>query len=140
MMFQRRSVWAVYLSVLGLVFALDANTPAQAAKVLKTQTGKASYYGKRFDGRRTASGVRFDSSKLTAAHPSWPFGTVVRVTNQTNKRSVELRIIDRGPTKRVQRRGVIIDVSLRAAQELKFVKRGIVPVKVEVLKWGKRKR
>ena len=91
--------------------------------------GMASWYGKRFHGRQTASGDVFDMNALTAAHPSLPFGTRVRVTNLDNGRSVIVKINDRGPF--VKRR--IIDVSRRAAEELGFVRDGITQVRVEVI-------
>ncbi len=89
----------------------------------------ASWYGKRFHGRQTASGDVFDMNALTAAHPSLPFGTRVRVTNLDNGRSVIVKINDRGPF--VKRR--IIDVSRRAAEKLGFVREGITQVRVEVI-------
>ncbi|WP_017664139.1 septal ring lytic transglycosylase RlpA family protein [Porphyrobacter sp. AAP82] len=82
--------------------------------------GSASYYAARFDGRRTASGERFDSAAMTAAHRTLPFGTRVRVTNLANGRSVIVRINDRGPFTR----GRMIDVSRAAASELGLVARG----------------
>ena len=109
-----------------------------ADPVLQTQSGKASYYGKRFHGKKTASGERFDQKALVAAHPSWPFGTLVRVTNKKNGRSVKVRIVDRGPAKKARRRGVIIDLSTKAAKTLAFLKQGIAQVRLEVLKWGKK--
>lgn len=101
------------------------------------EVGKASFYGRHFHGKRTASGQIFDKTKLVAAHPTYPFGTIVRVTNLRNKEQVELEIVDRGPAKWVrQAKGVIIDVSRAAAEKLQFVDRGRVKVKVEVLRWG----
>lgn len=91
--------------------------------------GVASWYGQGYHGRRTASGEIFDMNALTAAHPSLPFGTRVRVTNLENRRSVILKINDRGPF--VKRR--IIDVSRRAAEELGFVRAGMTKVRVEVI-------
>jgi rare lipoprotein A len=94
-----------------------------------TETGKASYYGDRHHGRKTASGERFDQHALTAAHRSLPFGTRVRVTNLSNERSVVVRINDRGPFVR----GRIIDVSRAAAERLGMLRAGVVPVRVEQL-------
>ncbi|PAU57747.1 septal ring lytic transglycosylase RlpA family protein [Pseudomonas indica] len=91
--------------------------------------GKASYYGSRHHGRRTASGERFDQNALTAAHRTLPFGTRVRVTNLNNARTVVVRINDRGP----YGRGRIIDLSFKAAQQLDMIRTGIVPVRVESL-------
>ncbi len=89
--------------------------------------GIASWYGRRYHGRRTASGEIFDMNSATAAHPTLPFGTRVQVTNLENGRSLVLRINDRGPF--VRRR--IIDVSRRAAQALGFVQKGLARVRVQ---------
>jgi rare lipoprotein A len=92
-------------------------------------TGMASYYGGRFHGRRTASGARFDSSGLTAAHRSLPFGTRVRVTHMGNGRSVEVRINDRGPFVG----GRIIDLSSGAAGVIGMHGQGVARVRVSVI-------
>ena len=110
--------------------------PAGAARILEMREGLASYYADRFDGRTTASGSIFDNDSLVAAHPSYPFGSVVRVTNLQNRRSVDLRIVDRGPAPAIRERGVIIDVSRAAAQRLGFITDGRTRVRVEVLSWG----
>jgi rare lipoprotein A len=91
--------------------------------------GVASWYGGKFHGRTTASGEPYDMHALTAAHPSLPFGTRVRVTNLENGRSVVLRINDRGPF--AKRR--IIDVSRHAAEHLGFLRAGLAKVRVEVI-------
>lgn len=91
--------------------------------------GIASWYGKRYHGRRTASGEIFDMNSATAAHRTLPFGTRVQVTNLENGRSAVLKINDRGPF--VSRR--IIDVSRHAAQALGFVQQGTVRVRVQIL-------
>jgi len=90
------------------------------------QEGIASWYGREFEGRPTASGEIFDSSRLTAAHPSLPFGTMVVVTNQHNNKSVIVRINDRGPF--VSSR--IIDVSRAAAEQLDMIVTGTAPVSI----------
>ncbi|MGQ7959285.1 septal ring lytic transglycosylase RlpA family protein [Pseudomonas sp. SP16.1] len=94
-----------------------------------SETGKASYYGDRHHGRKTASGERFDQHALTAAHRSLPFGSRVKVTNLNNGRSVVVRINDRGPFVR----GRVIDLSRRAAQQLDMLRAGVVPVRLEPL-------
>jgi rare lipoprotein A len=91
--------------------------------------GKASYYGDRHHGRKTASGERFDQHALTAAHRSLPFGSQVRVTNLGNGKSVVVRINDRGP----YAKGRIIDLSKKAAERLDMLRAGVVPVRVEQL-------
>ena len=95
-----------------------------------TQTGLASYYSDKFHGRRTASGEIFDKNKLTAAHRELPFGTLVKVTNLRNNKSVIVRINDRGPWKSTR----IIDLSYAAAKKIDMIAAGEVPVKIEVVK------
>jgi rare lipoprotein A len=73
---------------------------------------------------------------MVAAHPSYPFGTVVRVTNLANKRQVVVRVVDRGPAKGPRSEGVLIDVSSAAAESLGFVRKGRTRVRLEVLRWG----
>ncbi len=89
--------------------------------------GIASYYGREFRGRSTASGTRYDDRRMTAAHPTLPFGTRVRVTNLANDRSVVVTVTDRGPF----RGGRIIDVSRRAARRLGFLGAGTARVRLE---------
>ena len=104
--------------------AARSKTPATTASILDAREGLASYYGPGFDGKMTASGTRFAMKSMVAAHPSYPFGTVVRVTNMTNGRAVEVRVVDRGPARGPQAEGVIIDVSYGAASALNFVRAG----------------
>ena len=103
---------------------------------LETRVGLASYYGREFHGRSTASGVRFDMNALVAAHPSYPFGTRVRVTNLANDRSTIVRIVDRGPAAELRADGLLIDVSQKAAETLGFIQQGRTRVRLEVLAWG----
>jgi rare lipoprotein A len=119
-----------------VIISIFVALPAQAAGPKRThpgetQTGMASWYGAD-QGRHTASGERFDPEAMTAAHRHLPFGTVVRVTNQLNGKSVDLRINDRGPW----RHGRIIDVTDAAADVLDMKKAGTVPVTIVVLKLG----
>jgi rare lipoprotein A len=86
-----------------------------------------------FDGRTTASGVPFDSAAMVAAHPSYPFGTLLRVTNLRNGSSTRVRIVDRGPARGPRRSGVIIDLSRAAAKSLGMIRAGRAPVRVEVV-------
>ena len=88
--------------------------------ILETRVGLASYYGRDFHGQITASGARFDMNALVAAHPSYPFGTRVRVTNLANDRSTVVRIIDRGPAPRLRADGLLIDVSRKAAEAVSY--------------------
>src|SRR5437867_11374412 len=99
--------------------------------------GTASYYAEPYHGRRTASGEIFDTYKeMTAAHRTLPFNTLVRVTNKTNGREVDVRINDRGPFID----GRVIDLSLRAAREIDMARAGVAPVKLKVLKEGQAAR
>jgi rare lipoprotein A len=93
------------------------------------QQGIASYYGAKFQGRKTASGERFNNNAMTAAHRSAPFGSQIRVTNLANGRSVVVRVNDRGPWVR----GRIVDVSGVAARQLGMTGRGLVRVRVSSL-------
>ena len=101
--------------------------------VLETQTGVASYYSDKFDGKKTAFGEVFNKNDLTAAHIKYPYNTILRVINLLNNKSVVLRINDRKP----DFNGRIIDVSYGAAKKLEMLKSGITEVRIEVLKWGK---
>ncbi len=98
----------------------------------QTQTGKASFYADKFEGRPTASGEKYKHSKLTAAHKSLPFGTLIRVTNTKNNLSVEVTVNDRGPYVE----GRVVDLSKSAAEKLEFVNIGLADVKVEVIDAG----
>lgn len=93
------------------------------------QVGTASWYGSDFDGRITASGEPFNMYDLTAAHPTLPIGTYVRVTNLHNGRAVVVRINDRGPIIP----GRIIDVSYSAARALNFKSRGLQRVRLDIV-------
>lgn len=98
----------------------------------QNQTGKASFYADKFEGRSTASGEKYKHNKLTAAHKSLPFGTKLRVTNIANNQMVEVVVNDRGPY--VDNR--IIDLSKSAAEKLGFVNQGLADVKIEVIDAG----
>lgn len=104
--------------------------------VLETTTGEATFYADRFEGRRTASGIPFRQNQMVAAHRGFPFGTILRVTNLRNDRSVNVRVVDRGPFGTAAARGGILDLSRRAATQLDFIGAGRAQVRVEVLEWG----
>ena len=113
--------------------ASKRNKPAPAsAPPGYMEEGNASWYGVPFHGRRASNGEIYDMYKLTAAHRTLPFETMVRVTNLNNGKSTVVRITDRGPF--VDNR--IIDLSLAAAREVDSVGPGVVPVRVEVLSPG----
>ena len=104
-----------------------------SSEVIESQTGIASFYSDQFNGKITYSGEVYNMFGLSAAHPSYQMGTIVRVTNLSNEKSVVIPINDRMPF----RPDRIIDLSLGTAQELDMISAGITEVKVEVLEWGK---
>jgi len=103
--------------------------PPAPAAIHDGETGLASWYGHPYHGRAAANGEIYDMEKLTAAHRTLPFGTWVRVTNLKNDRTVEVRIIDRGPFVD----GRIIDVSHAAAQALELIGPGVAPVRLDII-------
>lgn len=103
----------------------DSNT-----EIVTVMYGKASYYGSEFEGRGTSSGEIFSNRNYTAAHKSLAFGTLVKVTNISNNKSVIVKVNDRGPFVA----GRIIDLSKVAAEELDMIRSGVIEVKIEVLK------
>ncbi|WAC40430.1 septal ring lytic transglycosylase RlpA family protein [Pedobacter sp. SL55] len=109
------------LVAIALLFACSPKT---------SQTGKASYYADKFNGRKTASGVTFRNSKKIAAHKTLPFGTKVKVTNLSNGKSTKVVIQDRGPFVA----GRIIDLSKKSAKKIGLVNQGVGNVKIEYKK------
>jgi rare lipoprotein A len=93
------------------------------------ERGEASFYGRRFEGHRTASGERYDGEAYTAAHRTLPFGTVLRVTSPDTGRSVRVVVTDRGP----HAKGRVVDLSARAADDLGIVDDGVAWVELEVV-------
>lgn len=93
------------------------------------QIGRASWYGRIFQGHETASGENFDMNGLTCAHRSLPLGSLVRVTNLNNHKSVVVRVNDRGPLPNNR----VIDLSYAAAQFIGFGGRGTAPVRIELI-------
>ena len=125
---------ALVLSLAPLAHAQQAAASAPAAApAVDVSQGKVAYYGRKFAGRKTASGERFDPNALTMAHKTLPFGTMVRVTNPNNKRSVIVRVNDRGPTNP----GLVGDLSLAAARKLNMLKSGVIEAKFEVVSKGR---
>lgn len=103
--------------------------PAKPPKIGSTETGTASWYGNPYHGRRAANGEIYDMEKLTAAHRTMPFGTWVRVENLSNRRTVEVRIQDRGPFVR----GRIIDLSKAGARQIEMLGPGTAKVRLTVI-------
>jgi len=108
-----------------------AAAPATAAVTASAgvESGKIAWYGRKFAGRRTANGEHFNPDALTMAHKTLPFGTLVKITNPANKKSVTVRVNDRGPTQADR----IGDVSLAAARALGMVRSGVTNVELEVV-------
>ncbi len=108
------------------IFTTLCLTPCFAQK---HQHGKASFYSKRATGARSASGQRIHHDSLVCAHRYYPFGTLLKVTNLSNDKSVVVKVIDRGPFGR----GRIIDISWAAAKEIGMINQGVASVKVELV-------
>ncbi|PZO40851.1 MAG: septal ring lytic transglycosylase RlpA family protein [Pseudanabaena frigida] len=111
------------------VAANSAFSPALNNRIVGVMSGMASWYGPGFDGSYSASGEIFNANDMTAAHPSLPFGTLVRVVNMDNNQSVVVRINDRGP----YAYGRVIDISTAAANVIGLISSGVAPVRLEVL-------
>jgi len=124
-----------FIAYVVLAFAMLTLAGCASAQVNSKNTkrfleiGLASFYALKFHGRATASGEIYDMNSLSAAHPKLPFGTWVRVTNLKNKKNVVLKVNDRGPVSKKR----IIDVSYKAAQELGFIREGVVKVRLEIV-------
>lgn len=105
----------------------DISTPVESI------TGLASYYSDKFNGKVTANGETYKMYGLTAAHNSFPFNTIIRVTNLSNNKNVVVRVNDRMPLHPER----IIDLSYGAAILLDMIKDGVVNVRLDILEWGK---
>ena len=112
-------------------FLLIVNQGFSQVKEYKRDTGVASYYAKKFEGRKTASGEIFHHDSLTAAHKTLPFGSYVRVTNLKTKKSVVVKINDRG----MHGHKRIIDLSEAAASKIGMIGSGLVRVEVQQIKY-----
>jgi rare lipoprotein A len=121
-----KKIYLVLIVLFVSVFIVPNHAQAQETGIFR-QEGIASWYGKEFDGRPTASGEIFDSTQLTAAHPSLPFGTMLVVTNQHNNKKVTVRVNDRGPFVSAR----IVDISRAAAEQLDMIITGTAPVSIE---------
>jgi len=106
-----------------------ASAPAAVASADVAESGKIAWYGRKFAGRKTASGEAFNPEALTMAHKTLPFGTKVKITNPKNNKSVIVRVNDRGPTQ-ADRLG---DVSLATARKLGMVKSGVIEAQLAVV-------
>jgi rare lipoprotein A len=113
------------------------NTRFETAPAISTLEGEASYYSDRLAGHKTASGERYRPAALTAAHRSLPLGTVLRVTRRDGKRSVVVRVNDRGPFAGERR---ILDLSRAAFERLGKLRAGVLEVRAEVVEYGKKRK
>jgi rare lipoprotein A len=120
--------FALIFFALAVPMLFSANYPINQSTILD-EYGVASYYGDEFHGRKTASGEKYNKNELTCAHKTYPFGTKIRVTRLDNKKSVIVRVNDRGPFIK----GYVVDLSKKAAQEIAMVEDGIVKVKIELV-------
>lgn len=129
-----RWVLLMFLVAPGLEAPLVAH-PDAPVKPIRVWSGMASWYGPRFQGRKTASGEHFDMTALTAAHPTLPFGTLLRVTYPKTGRSQLIRINDRGPFVE----GRELDVSYQVATRLGLVSGGVGRLRIELLELPERR-
>jgi len=121
---------SIYWVFLSLWLTACSSTPlTRSAAMGYEESGEASYYADKYQGRQTASGERFNQHAHTAAHKRLPFGTKVKVTNVANGKSVIVRINDRGPFVR----GRIIDLSKSAFQRIASTHHGVIDVEISVL-------
>ena len=118
------------IKILFVLFLLSL-APASFAGVYKSGV-QASYYAEKYHGRKTANGETFNMYAMTCAHKTLPFGTVLRVTNLSNNKTVDVRVNDRGPFVK----GREIDLSKAAAHKLDMIKTGTARVKIEILDKG----
>ncbi|MCP4677582.1 MAG: septal ring lytic transglycosylase RlpA family protein [Deltaproteobacteria bacterium] len=124
-------VWKFFL-----ICTLIAGTSACGAALKRNslpgefEEGLAVYYADSLHGKKTAGGEPYDKEALTAAHRKLLFGTIVRVTNLKNRRSVEVRVNDRGPFSSRRR---IIDLSRKAAERLGMIRAGVIEVRIEIV-------
>ncbi|NBR11686.1 MAG: septal ring lytic transglycosylase RlpA family protein, partial [Alphaproteobacteria bacterium] len=115
--------------LVGRPYTIAGKTYVPTERPSQSQTGMASYYGGAFHGRRTANGEVYDMNSVSAAHPTMPLPSYVRVTNTRNGRSIIVRVNDRGPFHSTR----LVDVSEPVAQALAFRNKGTVRVKVDYL-------
>lgn len=128
------TLWSIILLACFIVLPCSLVVGQSAAqKTAGPQTGICVFYSDQFQGRPVASGEKYDKNSMSAAHKTLPFGTMVKVTNLKNNKSVVVRINDRGPHGSKDK---IIEVTRRAAEELDMIKDGKAKVQIEVVKAG----
>lgn len=107
--------------------------PFQTFREGQVLSGYCSYYGKKFNGRKTANGEVFDMYQLTAAHRALPFNTILEVENLDNHKKVRVRVNDRGPFKK----GRILDLSYGAAKQIGLIATGVAKIKAKIIHLGR---
>ena len=139
------SAAALLLATASLTQAQPASAPAataapaaapEKASTADSSDGKVAHYGRKFAGRKTASGERFNPNAMTMAHKTLPFGTMVRVTNLKNKKSVVVRVNDRGPSTP----DLVGDLTTGAARKIGMLRSGVIDAKLEVVGKGKMRK
>jgi rare lipoprotein A len=120
-------LFAVTALVTVWLMSFSASVSAQSSQASFVQSGVASWYGREFQGRKTASGARFNPEALTAAHRSLPLNCYIRVTNKKNGQSVVVKVNDRGPFHQNR----VLDLSYGAAKAIGLAKSGVANVKIE---------
>ena len=139
-MTKKSSLSIIAFVVFFLVFVPLVGTaqspPASAGASSGPMKGICVYYNDKFQGHALASGEKYDKEALTAAHKTLPFGTMVKVTNLGNNKSVVVRVNDRGP--HGGSKAKIIEITSRAAKEIDMIKKGKVEVQIEVVESGKK--
>ncbi|MHA6248516.1 septal ring lytic transglycosylase RlpA family protein [Pontibacter sp. CAU 1760] len=127
------SRWAkhtLWMSCAAITLSSCASSAPAFGEKGYTEKGKASYYARKFEGRTMANGDKYRRRKMTAAHRTLPFGTRVKVTDARTRKSVKVEITDRGPFVA----GRIVDLSEKAARRLNYIKAGVIPVELKVIK------
>jgi len=124
------------LTLVAFISVISGPTVEAKGRKKFEQEGIASWYGKKFHGKKTASGEKYNMRKLTAAHLTLPFGTMVKVTNLENGKKVVVKINDRGP----YAKGRIIDLSRKAAKKIGMFQSGIARVRIRVVKKAPKKK
>jgi rare lipoprotein A len=118
-----------YISYTLLLLLFSVNLYAQKVEIGKTFKGKASFYHKKFSGRKTASGERLNNNDFTCAHKYYPFGTMIEVENPVTKKWVIVRVNDRGPFSK----GRVLDLSYEAAKMIGMISKGIMSINAKVV-------
>ena len=113
-----------------------AKAAPEKASTADASDGKVAHYGRKFAGRKTASGERFNPNAMTMAHKTLPFGTMVRVTNLKNKKSVVVRVNDRGPSTP----DLVGDLTTGAGRKIGMLRSGVIDAKLEVVGKGKMRK